>query len=230
MAALGCGTHSAISSAVFGIGSDTSHLAAVKPCCIWSANEYASTFPLKKINSTNSFGLPSSALANLPISIRRGPSRNISTSASLTRAFASAARVFASAARFIASASLTFERLRNAVWIRLFHMPNTTSPTIPTATPASGTTESFKNRPYDGSMIAMISSAMMEIMTSAPHQILHRSHDSDAPSNSFSSALFVPFGRYHAGKNGFRTLFFALLIWSLMAAFLLGAVYLWGNT
>lgn len=133
------------------------------------------------------------------------------------------------AARSIASESFAFDLARNSVWSLLFNMPNSTSPTMPMATPASGTAESFKNRPYGGSIMAMANSAMIPTMTRKPHQILQRSHEPDAPSNSFSWAYFVPFGRYHAGKNGFRTCCIAFVVWSLILAFLLGAIY-WSNT
>jgi hypothetical protein len=141
--------------------------------------------------------------------------------------WASAARLLASPASFTASARLAFERFRNSVWIRLFHMLNMTSPTIPMATPASGAAESVKNRPYGGWMMAMTNSAMMHTMTKKPHQILQRSQDSDAPSSSFSLAFFVPLGRYHAGKNGFRTCCVAFMVWLLIFALLLGAIYFW---
>jgi hypothetical protein len=134
------------------------------------------------------------------------------------------------AARSMASASFAFERLRNSVWIRLPHMEKMTSPTIPIATPASGAIESFKNRPYGGWTIARISSAIMQTMTREPHQMLPRSHDPDAPSNSVSVALFVPFGRYQAGTNRLRTCCVAFVVWSLIAALLLSAIYLWSNT
>lgn len=151
-----------------------------------------------------------------------------SSCASAAIRFASAARSLASPASFTASERLSFERFRNSVCIRLFHMLNMTSPTMPTATPASGTSESVKNRSYGGLIMATINSAMMQTMTSAPHHLLHRSQDSDAPSNPFVLAFFVPFGRYHSGNNSCRVFFVAVMTWSIMLAFILGAIYVWG--
>ena len=74
---------------------------------------------------------------------------------------------------------------------------------IPKATPASGMAESVKNKSYDGLMMVRTNSAMMQTMTKIPHQILHRSHDTDPFSNWFSLAFFVQFGRYRRGQQQF---------------------------
>ncbi len=127
-----------------------------------------------------------------------------------------AARSFASPAALTASPSLAFDRLRSSVWIRLFHIPKPTSPTIPMAIAASVMAEYAKNELYGGAAQAITSSAITETTTNAPHQIAHRSHDDDALSNWFSVAFIVPFGRHHAGKNNFRTFLIAVAVWSLM--------------
>jgi hypothetical protein len=124
---------------------------------------------------------------------------------------ASEARSLALAASFTATPSLALERSLSSVWMRLSHIPNRTSPIIPIPITASGQTDNFKNVSYGGSHQAIMSSATTERTTNTPHQIPTFSHDFDAPSNSISRAYFVPFGRYHAGKNGLRTFLFALL-------------------
>jgi hypothetical protein len=109
----------------------------------------------------------------------------------------------ASAARTVASATLLFDRPRNSVWMRLSHIPNITSPTIPRAISASAAADPQRSQgeSYDGWTIVRTSSAITEITTTTPHPIAHRSHDED-PSSSWSSlAYIVLLGRYHGGKR-----------------------------
>lgn len=138
-------------------------------------------------------------------------------------AFRRSASSRASAASFSATASLWLERSRNSVWMRLFRIPNKTSPIIPTPITASGQMDNFKNVSYGGSYQAMMSSAATERITNTPHHKPQPSQEDDAFSNSFSEAVFVPFGRYHAGKNRIRNFIFALLFGSLFWV----AVFAW---
>jgi hypothetical protein len=121
------------------------------------------------------------------------------------------ARSFASPAFVSAAPSLTLDLTLSSVWMRLFRMPNKTSPIIPIPMTASGQIDSFRNVSYGGSHQAIMSSATTERTTNTPHQIPHFSQDDDAASNSSSEAFFVPFGKYHAGNNRFRTFIVALL-------------------
>lgn len=122
----------------------------------------------------------------------------------------------------IASANDLFNRALSSVWMRLSHIPNATSPTIPIAIAALVMADSRKNSLYGGSSQSKINSATTATITSAPHQIPQRSHDAEASSNLLSAACFiVPRGRYHAGKNVLRALFVALVFWSLILGFLL---------
>jgi hypothetical protein len=41
--------------------------------------------------------------------------------------------------------------------------------------------------------------------------------------------MIVPFGKYHAGENRFRTFLIAGAVWSLMFALLFAAIYIWGG-
>lgn len=140
----------------------------------------------------------------------------VTRSISAVRSRASAASFSSLAARSMASDSLSLDRLLRSVWIRLFNIPNKTSPTMPIATAASAMAEAVKNVLYGGSTPAITSSAITAMTTNAPHQIPHHSHDDDAASSWFSAAFIAPFGRYQAGKNSFRTFLLALVVWSLV--------------
>jgi hypothetical protein len=126
---------------------------------------------------------------------------------------------------------LVLERIRNSVWIRESFPLKRTSPTIPNATAASADAEPHcsKNESYGGWIPEITNSAITATTTNAAHQIPHRSHDDDASSNWWSTAFIVPFGKYHAGKSGFREFLTAVAVWSLMFALLFGAIYLWGG-
>jgi hypothetical protein len=69
-------------------------------------------------------------------------------------------------ARSRAADTLSSDRLRNSVWMWLFHIvPSNTSPAIPIAITASAKAEYVKNKRYGGSIQAMISSAITETTT-----------------------------------------------------------------
>ena len=157
----------------------------------------------------------------LPLSANVRGARNL-----VSANAASFARSFAAPAAFSAAPSFSFDRLRSSVWMRLSHIPNATSPTIPAATPISVNADNFKKILYGGSIHAMANSTATEIITNIPHHIPHLSHDDDASSNWLSAAYIVPRGKYHAGKNRLRTVLLAVIFWSLMYAILFAAIYL----
>lgn len=142
--------------------------------------------------------------------------------ASADSAFAATDCIIAMAAASCASATRSFDLLRSSVWIRLFRIPNRTSPTIPNAIAALVTADSLKKILYGGASQSTNNSAITAATTSAPQPTPHHSHDDDASSSWLSAACFiVPRGRYHAGKSGFRTFLLGLLFWSLTIGFLL---------
>lgn len=137
-------------------------------------------------------------------------------SISAVRSCAAAASFSSVAARSIASSTRLFDRVRSSVCMRLSQMPNATSPTIPTAVPASVNRESNRNVLYGGSTSEITNDAATEIITRAPNPIAHHSLEEDASSSWFSAVFIRPFGKNQAGKNGFRTLLFAMVFWSLI--------------
>ena len=149
------------------------------------------------------------------------------------RSFAAAARSLASPARALASLdvvsaapSLSFDRLLSSVWMRLSHIPNKTSPTTPSAIPASVKAESVKNAAYVGSIQNEITnSAITETTTNTPHPMPHHSQDDDASSSWLSAAFIRPLRKYHAGKNGLRAFILFFVFWSLIYAILFAAIY-----
>jgi hypothetical protein len=136
-----------------------------------------------------------------------------------------AARSIASAARVVASATFLFDRSRSSVWMRPSHIPNKTSPTIPSAIAPSVIADSVRNVLYGGSIQAITSSAITATTTNAPQQIPHRSHDDDPLSRSPSVAFIFPFGRYQGGKGSFLTFLMALIVWSPILGFILWFAY-----
>ena len=140
----------------------------------------------------------------------------------------SAARSRACAADWTANASVSFERLRSSVWMRLFQIvPSPISPVMPMATAASANVESFKNKRYAGSAHEIKNSATTAIITRAANHTPHHSHDDDAPSNSWFEAFIVPFGSHHAGNNTFRVFLIAMAVWSLVLGLLFMGIWLW---